>query len=129
VSHDFWYHLLWAAKKLRRGELWVATRSCDCYLKGLVVTLLAWHAKAADPGADTWHGGRFLERWADPRALHGLGHAYAGYDAAEVTRALWATAELFERLERACAEQLGMAPSIWHQEVRRRLHEILDPAR
>jgi hypothetical protein len=34
--------------------------------------------------------------------------ALPGYDAAEVTRALWATAELFERLERACAERLGM---------------------
>jgi aminoglycoside 6-adenylyltransferase len=129
VSHDFWYHLLWAAKKLRRGELWVATRSCDCYLKGLVVTLLAWHAKAADPEADTWHGGRFLERWADPGALADLRDAYAGYDAAQVVRALWATAELFERLERECAERLGLAPSVPYQEVRRRLREVLGSAR
>lgn len=53
LTHDFWYHLMWAAKKLRRGELWIATQSCDCYLKGLVVTLLAWHARAANAGTDT----------------------------------------------------------------------------
>ena len=129
LAHDFWYHLVWAAKKLRRGELWIATQSCDCYLKGLVVRLLAWHARAADPRTDTWHGGRFLERWADPRALRELRHAYAGYDAAGVARALWATAELFERLERECAERLGLALSVPHQQLRRQLGELLGPAR
>jgi aminoglycoside 6-adenylyltransferase len=112
LTHDFWYHLVWAAKKLRRGELWVATQACNCHLKGLLVTLLGWHATAAEPLADTWHGGRFLERWADPQALRELRHAYAGYDAAEVAGALWATAELFGRLERECAERLGLVLSV-----------------
>jgi aminoglycoside 6-adenylyltransferase len=128
LTHDFWYHLVWAAKKLRRGELWIATQTCNCYLKGLLVTLLGWHTVAAHPLADTWHGGRFLERWADPRALGALRDAYAGYDAAEVARALWATAELFQRLERECAERLDLALSVRHQQVRRRLGEILNPA-
>jgi aminoglycoside 6-adenylyltransferase len=61
LTHDFWYHVLWAAKKLRRGEVWIAKQGWDCYLKALMVTLLAWHARAADPTTDTWHGGRFLE--------------------------------------------------------------------
>ena len=128
LAHDFWYHLLWAAKKLRRGELWIATQTCNCYLKGLLVTLLGWHTLAADPLADTWHGGRFLERWADPTSLGALRDADAGYDAAEVARALWATAELFQRLERECAERLGLALSVHHQQVWRRLGEILNPA-
>ena len=129
LTHDFWYHLVWAAKKLRRGELWVATQTCNCYVKGLLVTLLGWHTTAARPLADTWHGGRFLERWADPQALAALRDAYAGYDAAEVAQALWATAELFERLERECAERLGLALSVPHRQVRRRLREVLGPAR
>jgi aminoglycoside 6-adenylyltransferase len=29
---DFWYHALWAARKLRRGELLVAKQCCDSYL-------------------------------------------------------------------------------------------------
>jgi aminoglycoside 6-adenylyltransferase len=129
LTHDFWYHLVWAAKKLRRGELWIATQTCNCYLKGLLVTLLGWQAKAADPQADTWHGGRFLERWADSRALGDLRGTYAGYDAADVARGLWATAELFQRLERDCARRLGLPLSVRHQQVRHQLGEILGPVR
>jgi aminoglycoside 6-adenylyltransferase len=129
LTHDFWYHLLWAAKKLRRGELWIATQACNCHLKGLLVLLLGWHARATEPLADTWHGGRFLERWADPQALGELGDAYAGYQAAEVARALWATADLFERLEHESAERLGLTLSVPHLQVRRRLREILSPPR
>jgi aminoglycoside 6-adenylyltransferase len=128
LTHDFWYHLLWAAKKLRRGELWIATQTCNCHLKGLLVTLLGWHTRAAEPLADTWHGGRFLERWADPHTLQELGHAYAGYDAAEVAQALEATAELFERLERECAERLGLEISVPHPQIWRWLGELLGPA-
>jgi aminoglycoside 6-adenylyltransferase len=128
LTHDFWYHLLWAARKLRRGEVWIATQTCNCYLKGLLVTLLGWHTTVVQPLADTWYGGRFLERWADPQELRELGRAYAGYDPAEVARCLWSTAEQFQRLERECTERLGFAPSVPHQQVRRLLREILGSA-
>jgi aminoglycoside 6-adenylyltransferase len=88
-----------------------------------VVTLLAWQTKAADHQADTWHGGRLLERWADPQALGELRRAYAGFDAADVARALWATAELFQRLEGDCARRLGLRLSVPHQLAR--LRELL----
>ena len=127
LTHDFWYHALWAAKKLRRGEVWIAKQSCDCYLKALLVRLLAWHAQAADPQVDTWHEGRFLERWADRQALEDLRRACARYDAADVVRALWATVDLFERLERECAQRIGLVPSVPHQDIRQRLSDILTP--
>jgi aminoglycoside 6-adenylyltransferase len=125
VTQDFWYHALWAAKKLRRGEVWVAKQSCDGYLKQLLVELLAWHAQASDPNVDTWHGGRFLERWADRHALEALRHAYAGYEAADIARALWATVDLFERVEGECAKRLGLPLSVPHQHIRQRLGETL----
>jgi aminoglycoside 6-adenylyltransferase len=87
---------------------------------------LVW---AANPGTDAWHRGRFLERWADPRALRELRHTYAGYDAGNLARALWATAELFQRLEGECAERLGLALSVPHQQLRHQLGELLGPAR
>jgi aminoglycoside 6-adenylyltransferase len=125
VTHDFWYHALWAAKKLRRGEVWVAKQSCDGYLKQLLVELLAWHAQATDPHVDTWHGGRFLERWADRHALQALRQTYARYEAADIARALWATVDLFERVERECARRLDLPLGVPHHHIRQRLGEIL----
>jgi len=83
-------------EKLRRGEVWIAKQSCNCHLEALLVWLLAWHAQASDPQVDTWHGGRFIERWADRRALDDLRHADARSDSDGVARALWATVDVFE---------------------------------
>ncbi|HEU4423029.1 MAG TPA: aminoglycoside 6-adenylyltransferase, partial [Pilimelia sp.] len=58
LTHDFWYHALWTARKLRRGEVWIAKQGCDCYLKALLLTLLEWHTRTMHPGTDTWHDGR-----------------------------------------------------------------------
>jgi aminoglycoside 6-adenylyltransferase len=124
LSHDFWYHALWAAKKLRRGETYVAKQACDCYLKALLVRLLAICSRARDESLDTWHRARFLERWAAPQDLSELGGTFARYDEADVACAILATADLFERLER----ELG-ALHVDHAEVRRRLVELLDPLR
>ena len=44
--NDFWYHALWTAKKLRRGELLSAKGCCDGHLKELLLRMTAWHAGA-----------------------------------------------------------------------------------
>jgi aminoglycoside 6-adenylyltransferase len=125
LTHDFWFHALWSAKKLRRGEVWIAKQGCDCYLKGLTVRLLAWHAQAADASVDTWHRGRFLERWADPVALRDFRAAFAAGDPDDIARALWATVDLFERLERETATRLGLATTVPHPQLRERLRAVL----
>jgi len=93
---DFWYHAVWTARKLRRGELWVALECLDGYMKRRLLTVLEWQARARDGGnADPWFGGRFLERWAEPASVAALGEAFAHYAAADVRRALRATMDLF----------------------------------
>jgi aminoglycoside 6-adenylyltransferase len=130
LASDFWYHALWTAKKLRRGEVFTAEECLDGYLKTRLVTLLEWHARAVDPSVDTWHGGRFLERWADPGALATLESAFAHYDLLDVARALWATIDLWEGLERETAKRLGLEPELDHQDLRRRIAEVVpDPRR
>jgi hypothetical protein len=57
--------------------------------------------------------------------LEQLRGAYARYDASDIARALWATAELFEHVERESAELLGLPLSLPHSQVRQRLGEIL----
>ena len=110
LCHDFLYHALWAAKKLRREELWIAKSCADGYMKQLLLGMIEWHARSERGwDHDTWHGGRFLEEWADPGALDGLREAFARYDEADVRRALLATMALFRRIGRETAARLGCA--------------------
>jgi len=128
VAADFWYHALWIAKKLRRGEVFTAIDCLDGYMKARLVTLLEWHARAVDPSVDTWHAGRFLERWADPGALSALEKAFAHYDVRDVARALWETIDLFQGLEEETASRLGLEVELDHADLRRRVAEVVpDP--
>jgi aminoglycoside 6-adenylyltransferase len=125
LASDFWYHALWAARKLRRGEVFTALGCLDGYLKWLLPTLLGWHARAVDPSVDTWHSGRFLERWADPGALAALERAYAHYDLRDVARALWETIDLWQGVEEETARRLGLETGIDHADLRRRIAEVV----
>ena len=99
VVNDFWYHALWSARHMRRGELWWAKSGLDMRLKGLLAQMLEWHAHATrGSDCDTWMRGRFLEEWADPRAVQALPRAFAHYDQADFGRALLVTMELFRWL-------------------------------
>ncbi|CAN5124029.1 hypothetical protein BH20ACT13_BH20ACT13_19190 [soil metagenome] len=130
LASDFWYHALWAAKKLRRGEVFTAKGCLDGYMKDRLVTLLEWHARAVDASVDTWHDGRFLERWADPGALAALERAFAHYDVRDVARALWETIDLWQGLEEETASRLGFALTLDHGDLRGRVTEVVpDPRR
>ncbi|HOU12046.1 MAG TPA: aminoglycoside 6-adenylyltransferase [Anaerolineae bacterium] len=110
LVHDFWYHTVWTAKKLRRGELWTAKSCCDSYLKQLLRQMLEWHTRAhQNEAVNTWMRGRFLEEWADARAVAALPAIFAHYDEADVWRALQATMELFHWLALETAKALGYA--------------------
>jgi aminoglycoside 6-adenylyltransferase len=121
VVNDFWYHVLWTARKSRRGELWVAAECCDGHLKRLLLEVLAWHARAIS-GADTWHGARFIEEWLDPALQARLRATFAGYDAERLPGALWATAELFRDLARELAARVQLA---YAEDVDRRVSEMV----
>jgi aminoglycoside 6-adenylyltransferase len=108
VVNDFWYHAIWSAKHLRRGELWWGKTDCDDRLKYLLQQVLEWHAHATQGAShDTWLRGRFLEEWADPRAVVQLSGAFAHYDEADIWRALDVTMDLFRWVSFETAGKLG----------------------
>jgi aminoglycoside 6-adenylyltransferase len=121
LSNDFWYHLLWGAKKLRRGELLLAKQACDCYLTERIVELARWRSH----GEDTWHGYRFFERWAGEETAQALAPTFARYDAAEIGRALRAKGELFGELEHDVAQRFGLVELVDRGEILRRLDVLL----
>ena len=108
VVSDFWYHTLWSAKHLRRGELWWAKGGVDVHIKELLQRMLEWHAHAQKGDQfDTWLRGRFLEEWAAPRALAQLPDIFAHYNRHDIARALLATMDLFTWLEDETSIQWG----------------------
>lgn len=106
--NDFWYHTVWSAKHLRRGEVWWAKSCVDMYQKGHLQRMLEWHARATQGERfDTWLRGRFLEEWAAPRAVAQLPGVFAHYDARDIVRALRATMDLYRWLEDEAAAAWG----------------------
>jgi aminoglycoside 6-adenylyltransferase len=106
IVHDFWYHALWTAKKLRRGEELMARQCFEGLLKALLLELARAHAQACDPGVDTWHGSRFAETWADPDAREAVWEATARRPE-ELPAALRRLCDAFDRL---AAETVGPLP-------------------
>jgi aminoglycoside 6-adenylyltransferase len=107
LCNDFWYHVVWTIKKLHRGELWTAKSCADSYLSGRLLRMLEWHARAMHgPDYDTWHNGRFLEAWADPKALEAVRRSFAHYDATDIRRALLEKTNLFRWVAQETAERL-----------------------
>jgi aminoglycoside 6-adenylyltransferase len=119
LTSDFWFHALWVARKLRRGEVYTALGALDRLLLSNLVTLMRWHAWSVDPSADTWHGTRFVERWGDAGALAALERAFPHYAVRDVAHALWQTMDVFQGLEEETARRLGLPVAVDHAEVRK----------
>ncbi len=108
ATTDFWYHALWTVRHLRRGELWWAIGSLDGHMNALLEQMLEWHAHArSGEQVDTWLRGRFLEEWADGRAVKQLDSAFAHYDRRDMARALRATMDLYRWLQDETAAAWG----------------------
>ncbi|MDO4490851.1 MAG: aminoglycoside 6-adenylyltransferase [Lachnospiraceae bacterium] len=106
LVNDFYFHNIWAAKKLLRGELWSAKMCVDAYLKNILLKAVELYCYDRNK-VDVWHDGRFLDRWAEDSIKHELKNCFAHYDKADVVLALQATNRLFERVTREIAEKRG----------------------
>jgi aminoglycoside 6-adenylyltransferase len=101
----FWSLAGRKAKKIGRGELYVAQ---SWSLNHLMLPLIEWHAGTIHGWEhDTWHGGRFLEEWSDPRILKAFGKTFARYNRDDMSRSLLATMDLFRWLATETAHRLG----------------------
>jgi aminoglycoside 6-adenylyltransferase len=117
VVNDFWYHTVWTAKHLRRGELWWAKSGSDDRLKSLLRIMMEWHAQSQHKGEiDTWMRGRFLEEWVDQRALEELKSAFAHYDLEDIWHALFVTMNLFRWLTVETAQNLELSYPVYGDE-------------
>lgn len=108
VIDNFWFFADRITRKLRRGELYVASTYHHDVMHGSLLPMMEWHAKANHGwDHDTWNAGHFLEEWADRRVVEGLRSAFPHHDEDDMARALLATMELFRWLAVETSELLG----------------------
>ena len=106
MINDFYFHNIWAYKKLKRGEIWSAKISVDSYLKGYLLRMIELYRYKVS-GVDVWHDGRFIDKWAGEEILSEIKESFAHYDKDDIKRALIKTHELFARITRELAEVEG----------------------
>ena len=104
--NDFYFHCIWACKKLRRGELWSAKMCVDGYLKERILKMAELYSYIKN-SADVWHDGRFFDSWAEPWITEELRSCFAHYDKGDIATALVNTHRLFSTLARECAAMRG----------------------
>ena len=108
----FWHGCIWSARKLRRGELWMATVAVNCGLHQQLLHALEWEAQSRPAGnaTDVWFRGRFLERWADPKAVGRLDTTFARYDRDAVAASIRALAAMYSEVISEVATRVGTDP-------------------
>ena len=106
MVNDFYFHDIWAYKKLKRGEIWSAKNCVDSYMKRYLLRMIELYCSKVS-GVDVWHDGRFIDNWADEEILSSLKECFAHYDKDDIKKALIKTHELFARITRELAEVEG----------------------
>jgi len=89
---DFYFHAVWTAKKMKRGELWEAMLCCDGHMKSLLLRMMRLYPCG---DRETWHSARFVEQWAPPELKPFFKDIFASYGYEEIRKALLNSMDLF----------------------------------
>jgi aminoglycoside 6-adenylyltransferase len=106
MVNDFYFHNIWAYKKLKRGEIWSAKNCVDSYMKRYLLRMIELYCSKTT-NADVWHDGRFIDSWAGEEIISEIKECYAHYDKDDIKKALIKTHELFARITKELAEIEG----------------------
>ncbi len=106
IVNDFCFHIVWASKKILRGELWTAKMCIDAYLKNHLLKMIEMYS-VCKYKTDVWHDGRFLDRWADDNIKNTLPKCFAHYEKEDMISALSETKALFTKTAKETAEIIG----------------------
>ncbi len=115
------------AKFVARGDFWRAQRWFANDLHVHLLKLIEWQAQAAAQERDTWYAGRFLDQWADPRAVAALPGVFPQFERASLEAALLALLDLTGWLGEEAANGFGFAYSpATHAEITALVRKILN---
>lgn len=110
---EFWFHVIWATKKVMRGELWSAITCVDGHMKEMLLKMIEYYSHALHGvDYDTWHGGRFIEHWSEPWVVNEFQNIYAGYSNKDIMKAISATMNLFRKISVETADKCDYRYSV-----------------
>jgi len=103
---EFWFHVIWSAKKVMRGERWSAITCVDGHMKEMLLKMIEYYSHALHgTDYDTWHSGRFIEQWAEQWVVKEFQNIYAGYSDKDIMKATVATMNLFRKVSVETADK------------------------
>ncbi len=103
----FWFVVLYLAKQVLRGDLWVV-KSRDTDLKALLLQMCEWYERCMrGEDHDTWHAGRFMYEWLSADIYERLQACFGSFDAAGSWQALIETTLLFKELSHKVAVEMN----------------------
>lgn len=93
MCQEYYFHTIWVVKKILRKEYWIAATCIDGWLKQPLLDVITLQAE--QEGKDTWHGGRFLDRWAAPAVTDMLRDCFGRYTQEDLIHALVSSTRLY----------------------------------
>lgn len=112
-ANDFFFHTVWAEKKIRRGELWTAIMCINGYLKSKLLSVIEMYEHIVHGETyDTRYGGRMIEQWSESFIAEKLKNCFAGYNSDDLLSALESTKQLYIILCRKCAQSYSYKTGI-----------------
>lgn len=107
LVNDFYYHIIWATKKIKRKELWTGVNCINNYLAKLLLTMIKYYSMICNNHVLDWHGGRFLEDYIPENITLKLKDCFCRYDENEAIRAINAVHDLFTELSKSVYRKCG----------------------
>lgn len=120
--NEFWYETYYAAKYLKRGELWLA-KLIDCNLKRFLLEIIEWHEQSKhDWNYEIYYSGKAMKSWASADTWASLHQTFAHFDSVDSWTSLFATMNLFRQLASETAQILEFS---YPQEVDRNMTQFV----
>jgi len=108
IVRDLLFHVIWAFKKIKRKELWVAVNCINCYMKNLLLRLIEAHNVSTHQRPDTlMYSGRFLEQRTDQEILAKLEYCFTRYDPVDAVETLQHLIDFINTTAKAICERNG----------------------
>jgi hypothetical protein len=123
VVNAFLLEAVIIARFITRGDLWRAQYWFEYDLRRRLLRVVEWQARAQ--GRDVWFIGRFMDKWADERALAGLPKSFALMDRNSMQDAMRAMFDLMRVIGTETSERLGFGyPTAEHDRARALIEAI-----